>query len=144
MNIQILREIDKLDRLGLDGVCAMLGKGMEDKSGTFNKGVGLDRMQVAHLRMFLETKDADNPLEAMKAWFRQAETVKRRRNTMAALESNVIDPETGETSWDRLLAMPVNKDETWDNGGRPATLAYCLDMIAIVLDRAVNGQGAKP
>ena len=36
--LQVLRAIDKLDRLGVDGVCALLDKGRKDESGDFTKG----------------------------------------------------------------------------------------------------------
>ena len=37
----VLRAIDKLDRLGVDGVSALLGEGRKDESGDFTKGAGL-------------------------------------------------------------------------------------------------------
>ncbi|WP_333682691.1 histidine--tRNA ligase [Pontibaca methylaminivorans] len=37
----VLRAIDKLDRLGPDGVRALLGEGRRDESGDFTKGAGL-------------------------------------------------------------------------------------------------------
>jgi histidyl-tRNA synthetase len=38
----VLRAIDKLDRLGPDGVRQLLGAGRKDESGDFTKGAGLD------------------------------------------------------------------------------------------------------
>ncbi|SEP77538.1 histidyl-tRNA synthetase [Loktanella sp. DSM 29012] len=38
----VLRAIDKLDRLGVEGVRALLGEGRKDESGDFTKGAGLD------------------------------------------------------------------------------------------------------
>jgi histidyl-tRNA synthetase len=38
----VLRAIDKMDRLGADGVRALLGAGRKDESGDFTKGAGLD------------------------------------------------------------------------------------------------------
>ena len=38
----MLRAIDKLDRLGIDGVQQLLGDGRKDESGDFTKGAGLD------------------------------------------------------------------------------------------------------
>ena len=38
----ILRAVDKLDRLGVDGVRLLLGAGRKDESGDFTKGAGLD------------------------------------------------------------------------------------------------------
>ncbi|MCF6305698.1 MAG: histidine--tRNA ligase, partial [Rhodobacteraceae bacterium] len=42
----VLRAIDKLDRLGPDGVRALLGEGRKDESGDFTKGAGLDDAQA--------------------------------------------------------------------------------------------------
>ncbi len=41
----VLRAIDKLDRLGEDGVRALLGEGRRDESGDFTKGAGLTTAQ---------------------------------------------------------------------------------------------------
>ncbi|MDE2468040.1 MAG: histidine--tRNA ligase [Bradyrhizobium sp.] len=38
----VLRAIDKLDRLGVDGVRQLLGEGRKDESGDFTKGAGLN------------------------------------------------------------------------------------------------------
>src|SRR5947208_6476041 len=38
----VLRAIDKLDRLGIEGVRLLLGAGRKDESGDFTKGAGLD------------------------------------------------------------------------------------------------------
>ena len=40
-SVHILRSIDKLDRVGLDGVKELLGAGRRDESGDFTPGVGL-------------------------------------------------------------------------------------------------------
>src|SRR6476661_5691559 len=40
--LAVLRAIDKLDRLGMEGVRQLLGKGRKDESGDFTKGAGLD------------------------------------------------------------------------------------------------------
>jgi histidyl-tRNA synthetase len=39
--LTVLRAIDKFDRLGEDGVLALLGEGRKDESGDFTKGAGL-------------------------------------------------------------------------------------------------------
>ncbi|MGE0741269.1 MAG: histidine--tRNA ligase [Hyphomonadaceae bacterium] len=41
----VLRAIDKFDRLGRQGVEALLGEGRKDESGDFTKGAGLDAAQ---------------------------------------------------------------------------------------------------
>jgi histidyl-tRNA synthetase len=40
--LTVMRAIDKLDRLGVDGVRLLLGAGRKDESGDFTKGAGLD------------------------------------------------------------------------------------------------------
>ena len=42
-----MRAIDKLDRLGIDGVRMLLGKGRKDESGDFTKGAELTDPQIA-------------------------------------------------------------------------------------------------
>ena len=49
----VLRAIDKLDRLGLEGVRALLGEGRKDESGDFTKGAGLDGAQMQPVLDFL-------------------------------------------------------------------------------------------
>lgn len=39
--LTVLRAIDKLDRLGVEGVRQLLGEGRKDESGDFAKGAGL-------------------------------------------------------------------------------------------------------
>jgi histidyl-tRNA synthetase len=41
-----MRAIDKLDRVGVEGVAALLGKGRKDESGDFTKGAELDAAAV--------------------------------------------------------------------------------------------------
>ena len=45
--LAVLRAIDKFDRLGRQGVDALLGEGRKDESGDFTKGAGLDSVQRA-------------------------------------------------------------------------------------------------
>ena len=50
----VLRAIDKLDRLGSDGVQALLGEGRKDDSGDFTEGAGLDGSQAKTVMGFME------------------------------------------------------------------------------------------
>ncbi|QBK29522.1 histidine--tRNA ligase [Roseitalea porphyridii] len=47
--LAVLRAIDKLDRLGIDGVRELLGAGRRDESGDFTPGAGLDEEQIKAL-----------------------------------------------------------------------------------------------
>ena len=57
----VLRALDKLDRLGADGVEALLGKGRKDESGDFTKGAELAPEQIARVLAFVaSTSTNDN------------------------------------------------------------------------------------
>jgi histidyl-tRNA synthetase len=53
--LAVLRAIDKLDRLGVDGVGMLLGPGRKDESGDFTKGAGLSDEQSAKVLSYLTT-----------------------------------------------------------------------------------------
>jgi histidyl-tRNA synthetase len=46
-HLTTMRAVDKLDRLGVDGVRMLLGKGRKDESGDFKKGAELTDAQIA-------------------------------------------------------------------------------------------------
>ncbi len=48
----VLRAIDKVDRLGSEGVRALLGAGRKDESGDFTKGAGLNDAQIERIMAF--------------------------------------------------------------------------------------------
>jgi histidyl-tRNA synthetase len=49
----VLRAIDKLDRLGVDGVEQLLGKGRLDPSGDFTDGANLSKLQIQTIMKFV-------------------------------------------------------------------------------------------
>jgi len=61
----VLRAIDKLDRLGVDGVAALLGEGRKDESGDFTKGAGLTAEQAHWILAFI-APDAEDGEEHMQ------------------------------------------------------------------------------
>jgi histidyl-tRNA synthetase len=52
--LTVLRAIDKLDKVGADGVRDLLGKGRLDESGDFTKGARLDDDQISRVLQYLE------------------------------------------------------------------------------------------
>ena len=56
--LAVLRAIDKLDRLGIEGVRDLLGPGRKDDSGDFTRGAGLDAHQVGTTLKTLEAEEA--------------------------------------------------------------------------------------
>ena len=65
----VLRAIDKLDRLGGEGVRALLGSGRKDESGDFTKGANLAPEAIEKVIAFTEAKRGNNlqTLEALAA-----------------------------------------------------------------------------
>jgi len=58
--LTVLRAIDKLDRLGPEGVSQLLGAGRKDESGDFTKGAGLEPDAIARVLAFTDAKGANN------------------------------------------------------------------------------------
>jgi histidyl-tRNA synthetase len=52
----VLRAIDKLDRLGFEGVRFLLGKGRKDESGDFTKGAELEEASITKIIGYLSAK----------------------------------------------------------------------------------------
>jgi len=67
-HLTVLRAIDKLDRLGIEGVQLLLGDGRKDESGDFTKGAGLKKDQIDAIVRFVEASggDRDQTLTALK------------------------------------------------------------------------------
>ncbi|WP_425053185.1 histidine--tRNA ligase [Psychromarinibacter sp. S121] len=80
----VLRAIDKLDRLGEDGVRALLGEGRKDESGDFTKGAGLGPEQAEIVMGFMAARREDGPA------------------TVAALRGLVQGSTTGESGVQEL------------------------------------------
>jgi histidyl-tRNA synthetase len=75
--LTVLRAIDKLDRLGVDGVTALLGEGRKDESGDFTKGAGLGAAEAGIVLGVIEQR---------KDW----------RDTVAAAEAHLAKSQTGQ------------------------------------------------
>jgi histidyl-tRNA synthetase len=54
--LTVMRAIDKLDRLGPEGVRALLGAGRKDESGDFTEGAGLDASAIRRLEILFDFK----------------------------------------------------------------------------------------
>ncbi|SHJ63812.1 histidyl-tRNA synthetase [Palleronia salina] len=80
----VLRAIDKLDRLGEDGVRALLGEGRKDDSGDFTKGAGLGDEQADVVMGFMGALGSDGAA------------------TLANLDGLVADSEVGREGVDEL------------------------------------------
>ncbi|MEO1204965.1 MAG: histidine--tRNA ligase [Pseudomonadota bacterium] len=56
--LTVLRAVDKLDRLGVEGVTMLLGDGRKDASGDFTKGAGLEAERIARIVEFVSAGEA--------------------------------------------------------------------------------------
>jgi histidyl-tRNA synthetase len=61
-----LRAIDKLDRLGPDGVSALLGKGRKDESGDYTEGAGLPASGIDKVLKFVTSGSGPASLRAVE------------------------------------------------------------------------------
>ncbi|TYB90812.1 histidine--tRNA ligase [Oceaniovalibus sp. ACAM 378] len=80
----VLRAIDKLDRLGVEGVRALLGEGRKDESGDFTKGAGLNEAQAETVMGFLSAQRGE------------------AQETLARLRDLTASSPTGQTGVDEL------------------------------------------
>jgi histidyl-tRNA synthetase len=55
--LTVMRAVDKLDRLGIEGVKQLLGEGRKDESGDFTKGAGLSKADIALVVASIEQGD---------------------------------------------------------------------------------------
>ncbi|MEL6113292.1 MAG: histidine--tRNA ligase [Pseudomonadota bacterium] len=58
--LHVLRSMDKYDRLGADGVAALLGPGRKDASGAFTEGANLADDQIATVLGFMQATKPTN------------------------------------------------------------------------------------
>ncbi|MDG1181347.1 MAG: histidine--tRNA ligase [Tateyamaria sp.] len=95
----VLRAIDKLDRLGPDGVRALLGAGRKDESGDFTEGAGLNETQAEVVMGFMDAKRADG-----------AATVTRLRELVAGSQVGTTGVNELQTIADLLQAAGYGAD----------------------------------
>ena len=86
-HLTVLRAIDKLDRLGIEGVRLLLGEGRKDESGDFTKGAGLAAKQIDAIIGFVKASGGD------------------RDQTLAALRASVDGSAIGEEGVGEIAAM---------------------------------------
>jgi histidyl-tRNA synthetase len=73
----VLRAIDKIDRLGPEGVRALLGEGRKDESGDFTKGAGLSAEQAEVVMGFAQA--IDRILDRTTVYLKNADVAEQNR-----------------------------------------------------------------
>ncbi len=109
----VLRAIDKMDRLGDDGVRALLGEGRKDDSGDFTKGAGLSAEQAEVVMGFTSAKGDTG-----------AETVKRLRALIASSTIGAEGVQELETIAELLAAQGYGLDRIVIDPGVVRGLGY--------------------
>ncbi|MGZ6009482.1 MAG: ATP phosphoribosyltransferase regulatory subunit, partial [Rhizomicrobium sp.] len=92
----VMRALDKLDRLSLDGVIALLGPGRTDESGDFTKGAGLSNAAIDNLLNFTGWNEPNT--SSMSG-------VPSNAVTLANFESRAEGNATGEAGVAELAAI---------------------------------------
>jgi histidyl-tRNA synthetase len=92
----VLRAIDKLDRLGIEGVEQLLRKGRKDESGDFTKGADLDNTQVSRIINFTGWREKGSGSKS---------TVGSNEVTVANFETAVSGSALGEEGVGELSAI---------------------------------------
>ncbi len=95
----VLRAIDKLDRLGPDGVRALLGEGRKDASGDFTEGAGLGAAQAETVMGFMQARGASG-----------GETVARLRALVAGSSTGMAGVDELEEIASLLAAQGYGSD----------------------------------
>ena len=98
--LQVLRAIDKLDRLGPEGVEALLGDGRKDESGDYTEGAKLGNTAIKAVLGFTTASDAD------------------RGKTIQSLEKLVGTSERGQEGCAELVTIDQILTSTGFNNDR--------------------------
>jgi len=86
--LTVLRALDKLDRLGLEGVDALLGAGRHDESGDFTRGAGLEDTARRQVIAFADAgRDATSRGEVLANLERVTRASEGGRAGLEALEA---------------------------------------------------------
>ena len=67
--LNVMRSMDKFDRLGADGVALLLGPGRKDESGDFTEGAGLDDARIETVLSFLKSSEGsgkESPVSSLE------------------------------------------------------------------------------
>lgn len=106
--LDVLRSIDKLDRLGPQGVEALLGEGREDDSGAYTKGVGLAPDAIKAVLDFTTASTGD------------------REGTISNLQNLVQGSDFGQSGVDELIAIDKILSKT---GYGPDRVAFDSSIV---------------
>ena len=119
--LTVLRAIDKLDRLGVEGVTQLLCEGRKDESGDFTKGAGLLAKHADLLVGFLTTSVFDNP---------SGFTLPRENPALAEIKGGILWQVPKTMSYDQDEYKKLNASRDFVDGIRE------LDDIRFLIEAA--------
>ncbi len=125
----VLRAIDKIDRLGAEGVRALLGEGRKDESGDFTKGAGLSAEQSDKILDFVSTKERASKRS-------MADLVRAAKAGEMVLSSWIA---TEVEYYDNPSALPSDRT----HAGRYANLLVIQELRELVGDSPTGQQGVQ-
>jgi histidyl-tRNA synthetase len=128
----VLRAVDKLDRLGIEGVKALLGPGRKDESGDFTKGAGLEGSAI------------DQVLDAISAQAGDSDVVLAKLNLKS---SNLSEEGVSELRSIAELVRAAGYDD--DRIKIDASVVRGLEyytgpVYEVELTFPIEGEGGKP
>lgn len=115
----VLRAIDKLDRLGVNGVRSLLGAGRKDESGDFTGGAGLSDLQISTIMGFVDVSnivESKLAVEASRAIEGGNAEYAERLNAVRYNKLSVVDYET---------STKAELGKTWNS----AILDYLAEIV---------------
>ena len=105
----VLRAIDKVDRLGFDGVAALLGPGRKDESGDFTPGAALSDVAITRLLNFTGWGEPNSS---------SASDVSNNWVTLANFKDRIDGSKIGETGLAELTAIHAIFEKCGYDDGR--------------------------
>lgn len=112
-SLPVLRSIDKLDRVGFDGVKLLLTTGRKDESGDFTKGAGLSEAQADQILAYMQVGGAS-----------RAEVCRALKDTVGASEIGAQGIAELEQIGDLLDAMGLEERQAVFDPSIVRGLAY--------------------
>lgn len=96
--LSILRALDKLDRLGVDAVADLLGKGRLDESGDFTEGAGLESSSAKIVLDFATARKStrESTLDALSAMVGETEEGRNGLNELTSISSALTAMQASE------------------------------------------------
>jgi histidyl-tRNA synthetase len=109
--LTVLRAIDKLDRLGVDGVHQLLGAGRKDESGDFTKGAGLSPEQIQQVLRYFDLTASWSLADARDSREPQGLEGKPTRSIAALKEPRFSDEQTSDAFPGRYFSNAAILDD---------------------------------